>query len=267
MMRLGVLMTAGTLAIAPAQAPSLSIVLLIDVTASVSEAMATFVWDGRGSLEDMNPTGTKPPDSPRDLFLQPILRGFIPNLSPPDRVRIGTIARTLRFSPEFSADRAVLGQVARELLDVPRDERFGPTPLWDAVDAAITALESEPGHRAIVLLTDGLSTGNHHSLSTVIDRAVDANVSVSIIAEAWRIRSGRGFALRDSTNAPWKRMTRPQGGTLDAHVKRLADETGGVFLTDGASGWPAPGPLLARVLGELRLGPQPAESSTENPRP
>ena len=55
-----------------------------------------------------------------------------------------------------------------------------------------------------------------------------------------------------ATNARWTRMTRPLGGPLDVHVKRLASETGGVFRIDGATGWPDPGPLLASVLGELR---------------
>jgi hypothetical protein len=139
-----------------------------------------------------------------------------------------------------------------EILDVPDEERYGPTPLWDAVDAAVAELEPVPGRRMVILITDGLATGNRRSLQAVIDRARAADVSVSVIVEAWRLRSPAGWSVRDATRSRWTRMTRALGGPIDVHVQRLARDTGGIALTDGADGWPAPGLALADILNRLR---------------
>jgi hypothetical protein len=233
------------------QARPLSIVLLVDVTASVSEAMASFVWDGHGSPDDLNLVGFKPPDSPRDLFLKPIEDGFIRHLHPTDRVRVGVVTTGARLEPEFTTDPAVLAQAVRKMLDVPEGERYGPTPLWDGVDVAITALEADTARRTVILITDGLSTGNRLGLAAVIDRARRADVAVSVVAEAWRLRSPAGFVMgRDSPDAPFKLMRRAFGGPTHGLVERLALETGGQFVLDGA-GQGRSVPALARVLEQV----------------
>jgi hypothetical protein len=61
---------------------------------------------------------------------------------------------------------------------------LGPSPVWDAVDSAVIALESEAGRRAIILLTDGRSTGNTRSLDQAILHANAAGVAVFVVSEA-----------------------------------------------------------------------------------
>jgi hypothetical protein len=225
------------LAVTLAQERPLSIVLLVDVTSSVSDAMAMLVVsrDPDGNLR-----GVKGPMSPRDLFVRAIEKGFIANLHPADRVCLGTIARTVHLSPACMADRAALGEEMVRMLDVPDGVRSGPSPLWDAVDAAVDVLEREPGRRAVVLLTDGLSTGNRRSLTTVLDHAVRSQVSVSVVAEWFgaprpqRISFRGGVGSSDSTASPWRMMVWPFGNSPDANLRRLASATAGVFVADGA---------------------------------
>jgi hypothetical protein len=231
--------------------PPLSLVLLLDVTSSMSEAMASFVWDGRGATSDMNPSGHKPPDSPSALWLSPITRGFLRGLAPSDRVRIGRIAQPPAFSPDFTSDRSAIQEGVRRMLEVPAGDRYSETPIWDALDTAVAALEHESGRRrAILLATDGLSTGNRLGLDTVLDRATRADVAIFVIGEAWRLRSPRGWSLR--IGGPWILMSGPFGHTPWSHLRRLAATTGGVFVPDGEEGWPEPERRLQTVMSLLR---------------
>src|SRR5690606_26519906 len=169
-----------------AAAPPLSLVVIVDVTSSVSEAMVGFVWDGRGKANDARPSGMRVADSPSAIFLSPLLRGVVRAMAAGDRVRFGRVADAPELGREFATDAATLGRAARWVVDVPADVRHGRTPIWDAVDMAVSALEAERGRRrAILLVTDGLSTGNRVGLDAVIERAAHADVAVFVVGEAW----------------------------------------------------------------------------------
>lgn len=235
-------------------APPLSLVVLIDVTSSVSEAMASFIWDGRGKQDDVRPSGVKPPDSPSDLFLRPLLRGLLRNVRPDDRIRFGRITNVAELDSGFTSDRSALERTARWVVDPPSEQRHGNTPLWDAVDMALSALETEAGRRrAILLVTDGLSTGNRFSLESVVDRAAYSDVAVFVVGEAWGVpRSGRGWNLRDSTDGPWFMIKGAFTSPFD-QLQRLTRATGGIFLPDGAGGRPDPETRLATTMNLLRV--------------
>lgn len=229
----------------------LSLVLLVDVTSSMSEAMASFVWDGRGRTDDVNPSGYKPPDSPSALWLAPITRGLLSDMEADDRVRVGRVAQPPQLGPAFTADRRMLQESVRQVLDVPAAHRHAETPTWDALDMAIATLEGEAGRRrAIVLATDGLATGNRVGLDAVIDRAVRADVAIFVIGEAWRLRSPRGWSL--SIGGPWVLMSGAFERTPWSQLRRLASATGGVFVPDGEHGWPEPERRLQTVVSLLR---------------
>ena len=97
-----------------APAGGLSVVLWIDATVSVTEAMANFIWDEdapRGGIFK----GSKTPASPGDAFGGAVTQGFIQRLGPADRARIGSVAKSLTLNASFTADRnglrrALLGQ-------------------------------------------------------------------------------------------------------------------------------------------------------------
>jgi len=96
-------------------------------------------------------------------------------LGPGDVVRVGSFGFDVTISPRFTADA---GALRAELpLEIAPD---APTPLWRAVDAALSALagEREKEGRAVVLvLSDGKDSGplsfreRYISQADVIDRA------------------------------------------------------------------------------------------------
>lgn len=235
-----------------AAAPPLSLLVIVDVTSSVSEAMVGFVWDGQGSASDPRPSGRRAADSPSALFLSPLLRGVVRAMAAGDRVRFGRVADVPELGPGFATDAATLGRAARWVVDVPADVRHGRTPIWDAVDMAVSALEAERGRRrAILLVTDGLSTGNRVGLDAVIERAAHADVAVFVVGEAWgNPRSARGWRIVDRTDAPWFSMTGASTSPLE-HLQRLARATGGVFLADGHDGAPMPERRFRDVMNLL----------------
>jgi hypothetical protein len=238
-------------------------VVLLDVTWTTANAMAPFVQDG--SHDDQgNPvlrSGSRLPHRPLDLFM-PGLQELFRNLQPGERLRLGVVARRIRLSAGFDGDQSALASQARKLLNVRDDERYGPTPLWDAVDEATTALTTEPGRLAVLLVTDGLSTGNRHSLADVTKRAIEAHVCVHIVHEVPGSASPNAHS-GDETGNPWMMFpSNPFTGQPQVLLKELADATGGAYLGDDTTGriypdqtngrWrPDPASGRAQILGKM----------------
>jgi von Willebrand factor type A domain len=146
-------------------------------------------------------------------------RSFVRRLRPRDRGSIGAIARQTRVGAWAAGDSPELREQARSALRTPDDLRSGPSPIWDAVDAALDALESEVGrHRAIVIVSDGRATGNVHGLTEVAERAMREGVSISAIAIMPPPLRPKVIPQTPSTVA----RIRP-----DALLGLLADDTGG----------------------------------------
>jgi len=76
---------------------------------------------------------------------------FVNQLGPDDRARIGSFSTRIRIDPEtFTSDHDTLLAVLRHDL-----QPFGPTPLWNATDQAVTAVSGETGRRVVLMFTDG----------------------------------------------------------------------------------------------------------------
>jgi Ca-activated chloride channel family protein len=75
---------------------------------------------------------------------------FVEALSPKDRAQIGTFGEEIAISPHLTSDKQLLKRVLRDEL-----WPAGGTPLWNALDAAMTALASESGRRVVLAITDG----------------------------------------------------------------------------------------------------------------
>jgi hypothetical protein len=90
---------------------------------------------------------------------------------------------------------------------------MGPSPIWDAMDKTISLLASDNGRRAVIVMTDGMSTGNVHSVSDVVAHAKTAGVSIS------GIFGGTPFLQ-------WEEWPVHPGETLRA----MATETGGRYV-------------------------------------
>lgn len=97
---------------------------------------------------------------------------FVDALRPGDRMRIGTFGAEIGMSPLLTDDHALLRRVLNEEL-----WPGGATPLWNAIDAGMHSLGSEPGRRVIVTLTDGANSaslpGWDGTLAGVQRRALD----------------------------------------------------------------------------------------------
>jgi hypothetical protein len=168
-------------------------------------------------------------------------RAIVPALQPADRVRIGSVARKITFTPWLGAHQAAAE--GRRVLSVGRDQRTGPSPLWDAADAAITSLESEGGLRAIVLISDGRSTGNTIGASDMLQHALNAGVVIQALAE------NRPLFIPQADDRAVN--VRPA-----AIMQRLAILSDGLFLPEeiipSGVDLPKPGPLLTRLINDLR---------------
>jgi hypothetical protein len=140
-------------------APSMTAILLLDVSASVSRV---------------------------PMMLEPrhvqVFNAFLAGLRAGDLAGVGVIARGFELSA-VTADRRELSSAARTLLRVNDVERLGPSPIWDALDGAVAALAAASGRRAILLFSDGKSSGNVRGLQEVISHARESDVSISAVVE------------------------------------------------------------------------------------
>lgn len=180
---------------------------------------------------------------------------WLPSLRVGDRARMGSIGEPTVFGPWLSGDRAANLTAARALVD---RAPAGPSPIWDATDAAVQIVAPEAGAKMVVLVTDGRSAANRLSVDDVVTRAVAANVAVSSVSE------GSEQYLPQSGGAAARVRS-------DVSLRRLAGETGGLFVEDGAARRVTsaridpfayvremvntpnrPGPLLARIMSLMR---------------
>jgi len=148
---------------------------------------------------------------------------FIDALRADDRAQIGSFGSEIALSPLLTGDKSVLKRVVAEEL-----WPGGGTPLWNAIDTAMTALAPQTGRRVVLVLTDGADTGNlpgyRGGASAVRDRARD-----------------EGFILY---------AIGMQRADLEHEIVELAEATGGGHfnLADDAN----LSETLAQVLAELR---------------
>ena len=174
-----------------------------------------------------------------------------------------TIACTSGPSPGRSQSARSLAGNAKELLPVirkaldPREEdTFGPSPIWDAVAAAVETLAKAEGRRAVLLVTDGRATGNRLSPEEAAALAIAAGVVVSVVGKDWEMT-----IQQDATTG-----VRVRPGVA---LERIASITGGLYLRDRRMP-AAPGPILDRLLADLHgrytLGFTPPDPRRQAPR-
>ncbi|MEO8077607.1 MAG: VWA domain-containing protein [Acidobacteriota bacterium] len=121
---------------------------------------------------------------------------FVGQLLPADKARIGSFANRIQVDPrEFTGSQHDLIQILRTEL-----QEAGPTPLWNAVNVAITALQHQDGRRVVLVFTDGVDhpiASNNVSLRDVIRHAEEEDVMVFAVGLASRMGfGGRGGGRR-----------------------------------------------------------------------
>jgi hypothetical protein len=148
------------LSVRPFTAGSMSIALLFDVTFSVTS-------------ERVDPGG------PYAKAIHAVTNQFQPG----DSAIIGVTTSRVTFGPANRTSATDLIADWRRLLAFPASERFGPSPLFDALDATVSRVRHLPGKRAVVLWTDGRPTGNVLGAEEVGARAADTGVSLNVIVD------------------------------------------------------------------------------------
>lgn len=161
-------------------------------------------------------------------------RGFAARLERADQLMILGIGSQTEVLSPLSSDR----ERARQSLE--RLERWGTTPLFDAVIQAIDAVQPAPGRRALILLSDGDDRYSQATAADVVSYTRQHDVlvypvsmgrtRVPVWAEVAAVSGGRSFAVRDPKQLP-------------ATLSTIADELrqqyllGYVPVGDGEAGW------------------------------
>ena len=152
-------------------------------------------------------------------------RAFVGRLEGADKARIGVFADRIEIHPaEFTNDRDELLRILQSDMPVT-----GPSPLWNAVDQAITALRGQEGRRVVLVFSDGGDAPanfsfKNRSIMDIMRRAQQENVMVYAIGLATTVLRGRGGG---GIGAMTGSMTsvRPDPG-----LSMVAEDTGGGYF-------------------------------------
>ncbi len=150
---------------------------------------------------------------------------FVRRLEPGDKARIGSFAERVKIEPEnFTSDQEEMIRILRSSL-----QPVGPTPLWNALDEAITGLREQEGRRVVLVFSDGADAPmnlrfNNRSVMDVMRRAQEENVMVYAIGLQSTIlvspsRGGGGLSAGGLTSQ------RP-----DPALSMIAADTGGGYF-------------------------------------
>lgn len=149
---------------------------------------------------------------------------FVRRLQPADKARIGSFAASIQIDPQdFTSDQDEMVTILRTKL-----QDKGPTPLWNAVDAAITSLLPQAGRRVVLVFTDGDDNPMNFKLNnlTVMDvmlRAQQGDVMVYAVGlesagPQGGFGGGGGFGSRMMSKGP------------DPGLPTIASDTGGGYF-------------------------------------
>lgn len=210
------------MAASPPRAP-LSVIVLIDVTASLHVCPG-----GVAGPPSTAPSTTTTPSgvmAPVGFAIPPAVPQFqLTHVGDADRIRIGAIGRRLYLADRFvttvrDRDRQWAAAFARPPIDW-----LGPSPIWDALIEASNAFQSESSARAIVVVTDGLATGNAQSAKEAAATLKAGGIRVVVVAEETILTMTPLTPISATGLDPLKPL------------QSIANSTGGHFVLDKAIG-------------------------------
>jgi Ca-activated chloride channel homolog len=103
-------------------------------------------------------------------------RAFVSALRPDDRVMVLAIGSETETVAPFSSDHDSAAAA------IGRLDTWGTTPLYDAILAAVSAVENARGRRALVVASDGVDRYSETSATTLVSEARRRDVLVYPIA-------------------------------------------------------------------------------------
>lgn len=110
-----------------------------------------------------------------------------------DMVRFGTFGPRVRFAGPWRkrAGRNFPDEVEKAFKGNVEDTH-GPSPIWDVIYETVETLATQPHPRALLLLSDGRSTGNSRSIQFVADFAAVHGVAIHSIVRYFEMRIPQG---------------------------------------------------------------------------
>lgn len=163
------------------------------------------------------------------MRLESVVRDLPDVFRSEDVASVGWFGKAIVTGTTFSREPAMFDAAARDLAK-SQHERYAPSPLWDALNAALTTLDAREGRRAVIVVSDGRASGDVIPYDVVLRHALTSEIAVSFLvpgmpppgADLKRAR-GRGAADLNDPDVikPWER---PQ---------RLAAATGGTATPSG----------------------------------
>lgn len=152
---------------------------------------------------------------------------FAATMTRKDRAFLIDFDETLRLARPLTSDRLLL----EETLDAVRPR--GGTALFDAVAFSLLQFESEPGRRALIVLTDGFDSTSTIQDKTITELAGKLGVPIYVVALPSNAATRTNMSASAQIHA----------------LKLLTDPTGGRLLRVGTEGV---GRAFAQINGELR---------------
>lgn len=153
---------------------------------------------------------------------------LLARLRPDDLARIGTFGEDVSISPEFTHDTNELLSTIPD--HIPPD---APTPLWRAVDEAMTKFDRQSDIRRVILvLTDGKDSGftdlRHRpsSEADVIDHAREDDVMIYAVGMRSRFAPGS----EQLPIGPGGLRAALTEDLPDPGLAKVAEETGGGYI-------------------------------------
>jgi hypothetical protein len=135
---------------------------------------------------------------------------FVTKLLPDDRARVGSFSERIEIDPEtFTTDRDELLSALHDRL-----QPAGPTPLWNATAAAMTALAHQEGRR-VVLVSPTARTTRAASASTSTRRSEKCSIDRSRRGDGLRDRPCKRMRGGKDTPTPCRRASTCRGGRPD----------------------------------------------------
>jgi VWFA-related protein len=193
----------------------MSLVLLVDVTDSLT--LASSPREFRTAMDDFITLG----------------------VGPMDRARLGAIADSVYWTSNLTGDKVALAKGAEDVFRIGPAHGQGPSPIWDAVDTAVKMIAEESvwRRRAVIVVSDGLATGNVRGSEEVARDAAAAGISVHTITE----RALSSIAAYG-----------PGADQMSA-LRAMSDTTGGMPYVDGYPPAPRnPARFVQRAIDALR---------------
>ncbi len=157
---------------------------------------------------------------PRFLRLRSSTLSFVDALLPHDRAQIGTFGDEIAISPHLTGDKPLLRRVLHSEL-----WPMGGTPIWNALDAAMTALAPESGRRVVLTITDGQNLCSFPRClkpDAVAKRAVREGFTLYAIGMDGTGLDGEILEMTEETGGG--HFALPPGADLAATFARVADE-------------------------------------------